>query len=153
MTTEEKCVYTAYIEDLINTKYRGDDRNTLGRCDVEARAMKKKFPELTIVKGFAHIDWGIPIDDSPEYYKYEPRREHHWLVDEEGNIYDPTAGQFPRITKYEPYKEGDHVRLGVCMNCGKPQWGPPMTACPTFCSDPCRIDYENYLYGERMKGE
>ena len=75
-----------YIQNLVDTKYQGDARRTLGRCKEEVEAMHEAFPELVIVKGFVYVDWGPG-------YENERIREHWWLKDTEGKIIDPTAGQ------------------------------------------------------------
>ena len=83
-----------------------------GRCRDAAEAMAGEFPELSIVKGHVHCP--------PPWFK----RGHWWCLSKDGDIVDPTAAQFPCIFKYEPYTEGDDVRLGKCMNCGEEIWGP-----------------------------
>jgi hypothetical protein len=118
-----------YIQELIDGKYQGDSRRTLGRCKEEVEAMHEAFPELVIVKGFIYTDFGAG-------YESERIREHWWLKDEEGTIFDPTAGQFPFIECYREYKEGDDVRIGKCMHCGTVLWGQPGTS-KTFCNDDC----------------
>ena len=121
--------YADHIKDRIDKVYAGDPRNTLGRCLDEAKIMKNKFPELTLIKGhvYAPPPWG--------------KRAHWWLTTPEGEIVDPTRGQFPPLfdSEYEPFKDGDDVRLGKCMNCGKELWGHPGDFVPYTCSEECRL--------------
>ena len=81
------------------------------------------------------------------------KRGHWWLTDEEGNIVDPTAGQFPIIVRYEPWSDGDPIRLGKCRNCGKEVWGVPeldelsgfVSNEKSFCDEHCYEAYGAYL--------
>lgn len=112
----------------------GGGFKTLGRCQQASREMKAAFPELEIVKGHVHCPepWG--------------KRGHWWLVDPEGNIVDPTAAQFPLIFEYEPYREGDEIRVGTCMDCGEALRGQPGTH-RTFCDKTCEETYLTYMNG------
>lgn len=127
--------YKKYIEKLIAEKYSGSPWNMLGQCQVESLAMQKVFPELAVVRGFV----SVMVPGSPG------RRGHWWCVDPDGNIVDPTRGQFECVVlDYEPYKEGDHVRLGRCMNCGAEIWGEPEKGRQDVCSKSCEeiLKYE-----------
>jgi hypothetical protein len=81
-----------------------------GKCKDGAKEMAAAFPELTVVLGHVYCSWG--------------KRGHAWLVNAEGTIVDPTASQFPDIFEYEPWKPGDTVRVGKCMECGEEIWEP-----------------------------
>lgn len=102
----------------------------LGRCNEACAEMLAEFPELRIVRGHVIVAvWG--------------KRGHVWLIDEEDSIVDPTAKQFPAILCYEPWKPGDEVRVGACMECGESIWeavdslegDPPPN--PGICSEEC----------------
>lgn len=109
--------YAEYIRMRIALKYGNEAWRTLGQCKPEVEAMKEKFPELEVVRG--HVTaWFSSVGPM--------RRAHWWLTDPEGNIVDPTAGQFELgVGDYEPWTEGDPIRLGRCMNCGEEIWGTP----------------------------
>lgn len=112
-----------------------DPSRTLGRCRQAAEAMARSFPELEVVRGhvLCPAPWG--------------RRGHWWAVSPEGDILDPTAGQFTLgIARYEPYVEGGDVRLGKCMECGTEIWGPPLGGIDSqFCDEACRHDFGRAL--------
>ena len=102
--------------------------------------MAQEFPELEIVRGFVIDDIGI-------------KHEHWWCKSkEDGEIIDPTSTQFRVITQYLPWKPGDLVRAGTCMNCGEPIYlsppsldEPPPDGVPCFCGDYCEQEYLRYL--------
>jgi hypothetical protein len=50
------------------------------------------------------------------------KRGHVWLVNPDGDVVDPTRGQFPGDITYEPWEPGDEVRVGTCMQCGAGIW-------------------------------
>jgi hypothetical protein len=81
---------------------------TLGRCREACSEMREFYPELREVRGHVFCQWG--------------QRGHVWLVDESGNIVDPTASQFPEIWRYEEWKLGGSVRVGRCRECGDGIW-------------------------------
>jgi hypothetical protein len=70
--------------------------------------MREAFPELQEVRGHVTTAWG--------------KDGHVWLVDPDGAIVDPTAGQYPYVAAYDPWKPGDEVCVGKCMNCGCQIW-------------------------------
>jgi hypothetical protein len=79
----------------------------IGKCIEYTEKMAADFPELTIVRGHYHCQyWGV--------------REHWWLIDERGNIIDPTANQYPSQGAgcYTPWSEGNDEPTGKCLNCG-----------------------------------
>lgn len=131
--------YEEYIKERIKDQYKGDPRLTLGKCVEEVHAMHQEFPELEVVKGHVYVEWFAG-------HQRERKRGHWWLVTSDGDIVDPTAGQFPVIERYEAYVEGAHVRVGTCMNCGEPLWGAPGAA-PTFCGRACELSYARYVCG------
>ena len=102
-------------------------------CKPAVEAMVKAFPELKAVPGHVWVPaWG--------------KRGHWWCATEDGEILDPTASQFPGISAYEPWKPGDEVRVGKCMNCGDELWAPiqrleETPATRSFCA-PLVIDGE-----------
>lgn len=103
----------------------------LGRCRDAVVEMRSAFPELTEVRGHVFCAWG--------------RRGHAWLVTSDGTIVDPTRGQFPGPVEYEPWKPGDTVRVGKCMNCGDEIWRPAQTLAEepkreSACSGDCEAE-------------
>ena len=131
--------YQEYIDNLIESKYEGDARTTLGKCMVEVPEMNKRFPELKEVRGFVYVEWFAG-------HQRERKREHWWLESPDGDIIDPTAGQFPVIEQYEAYEKGMDVRVGTCVNCGESLWGPPGTY-KQFCGEICEDSYRAYIQG------
>lgn len=97
--------------------------------------MAEAFPELRQVKG--HI-----------YDTFWGKRAHWWCVAPEGEIVDPTATQFPALERYEEYRAGDKVCVGVCMDCGTKLWADPTIPYDSrFCSKRCEDATINYLNG------
>jgi hypothetical protein len=114
----------------------GGPHGTLGRCKSAAEEMAVAFPELRVVRG--HVE-------CPEPWR---RRGHWWCETAADEIVDPTAAQFAcGILWYEKYRDGDPVRLGTCMDCGAPLWGPPDRGRQEFCGQRCRDSYAAYLNG------
>lgn len=114
--------YAAWIETYLN-RCDGMPRN---KCMAATAEMVTVFPELKVVAGFVFASGS--------------RIEHFWCVDPVGNVVDPTAAQFVGITSYVPWKPGDEIRVGKCMNCGDEIYGRPATldgkpAC--VCSKEC----------------
>lgn len=105
-----------------------------GACAAATRDMKAAFPDLVIVRGFVRFETG-------------GRAEHVWCTDVDGVIIDPTASQFEGEFTYEPFKPGDVVRVGRCMECGMAIYAAvdsldnPAHA-RSFCDDDCRRDFE-----------
>lgn len=104
-----------------------------GLCREAAEDMAKAFPALKVVRGHVHCLWG--------------KRGHWWCVDPEGNIVDPTVGQFPWVESYEEFHEGDEYRIGKCMNCGEEIWGssPEAVHSTMFCGQACESAMAHYL--------
>jgi hypothetical protein len=99
-----------------------------GLCREVSTDMQAAFPELRLVRGHVYCAWG--------------KRGHWWLETVQGDIVDPTKDQFPLIERYEEWEEGDEVRLGRCMECGKEIWGIPCDSFrPTFCSKCCERSF------------
>ncbi len=100
-----------------------------GKCAEITRAMAGAFPELTRVRGHYYCpSWG--------------ERSHWWLVGADGQVVDPTAGQFPSKGRghYEPWGEGNEEPTGMCPNCGEHCYKHH-----DMCSDACGIAYAAYL--------
>lgn len=136
--------YEAWI-----SMYRSRVPSTYGKCKEATAEMKAVFKELDIVRGHVWCAWG--------------QRSHFWCVDPKGNIVDPTADQFPGgVGEYMPWKPGDAVRVGKCMNCGDEIWRPVRTldeepqhasVCSEECEQKLRADFdaerEQYLQKAR----
>lgn len=122
--------YTIWIEQWLA------ENRAYGNCQAACTAMAEAFPELTTVPGHVSCDWGY--------------RAHWWLTDTDGNIVDPTVSQFGVVFDYCPWKPGDEVRVGKCMNCGDEIWRsvqvldpPPKQEC--ICSDECKVSFAKYM--------
>lgn len=105
--------YEKWIKDNVKSVYCS--------CREVTEEMRKKFPELTRVRGHYHcVLWG--------------RCPHWWLITAEGEIIDPTASQFPSrgAGYYEPWDESKPEPTGKCLNCGDYCYNGD--AC---CSDSC----------------
>lgn len=102
----------AKYKEWISSYVKSVDGFTRGKCGHATAAMKLEFPELSIVKGFAHCEWGAD--------------QHFWCIDPEGYIIDPTASQFGPLGPFE-YEELDlenpsdiaRIPVGKCMECGE----------------------------------
>lgn len=128
--------YQAWIQEHYPTY-----KEAYGSCNEASHAMKEAFPELTIVPGHVYCSWG--------------KRDHIWLTDPEGNIVDPTALQYQgTVSRYEPWKPGDAVRVGKCMNCGSDIYANlqsldgPAGRDTSICDAECAADFERYLQAE-----
>jgi len=78
-----------------------------GTCQSATREMVETFPELKAIPGHVMV---APAG----------RVEHWWCVTPQGEIVDPTAGQFGAgVGEYIPWTPGTQVRVGRCMNCGE----------------------------------
>lgn len=121
-------------EDWIATYLLKDGHNCgYGRCDVATKLMLRAFPELTRVAG--HVSTASM-----------GRRAHWWCTTPEGAIVDPTAAQFGAVEAYHPFKPGETVRVGTCMNCGDGIWKPCQDLKeppPSDCS--CSLECERAL--------
>lgn len=107
---------------------------TRGKCGAATAAMKEAFPELRIERGHVQAPWG--------------KDAHWWCVDTDGTIVDPTASQFQTWLSpedYEPYRDGDPVRVSTCMHCGEGVWRSDPKARPTFCGDECEQATAAYM--------
>jgi hypothetical protein len=89
--------YVEWIAACV-TRHKGHVR---GLCALACANMRKEFPELVEVRGWAN---GC---------------EHAWLTAPDGAVVDPTAAQFEgEPIVYVPFKPGDAVRVGRCHECG-----------------------------------
>jgi len=118
-----KTEYKTWIEENVSDTY--------GTCREVTERMAEAFPELRRVRGhyFCFL-WG--------------RRQHWWLEDEDGNIIDPTAHQFPS-KGYGDYEKWDESKLeptGICPNCGDLCYSGH-----TCCSEVCSNAYARYCTG------
>lgn len=109
-------------------------KEVLGTCAEITDKMNKEFPELRRVRG--HY-----------FCTVLGNREHWWLVDECGEIIDPTVGQFPSLGSgvYREWKEGDKEPTGKCINCGEYTFDSEQ-----ICSEICLLEVEK-LYSGRIK--
>lgn len=124
--------YDGWIAEYL----KAHDGFVLGDCHEATTAMVTAFPELQQVRGhvICPAPWG--------------KRAHWWCVAPDGKIIDPTRAQFTAgVLAYEPYVEGDEVRVGTCMNCGEAIWGDPQRASTDICSQRCYESYAAYLMG------
>ena len=97
----------------------------VGKCIERTNEMIVEFPELKIVKGFA-----CRVNGNGEVSK---KYLHQWLVNENGEIIDPTKGQYDAICFfYEEIQDDDPKPKGKCINCGNWVYDNSFT-----CSDKC----------------
>jgi hypothetical protein len=75
-----------------------------GMCKSACEEMKKVFPNLTLVGGKVLTIAG--------------EREHWWLLDENGQVVDPTRSQYEGEIDYIPWTPSMEIIIGKCMNCG-----------------------------------
>ena|ERR1019366_3033477 len=101
-----------------------------GLCGPATKEMVEAFPELKRAAGFAD---GV---------------EHFWCVAPDGEVVDPTGAQFGvcQIIEYSPFKPGDEVRIGTCMECGSPILAAVDTLDnpnhhKTFCDKDCQTSF------------
>ncbi len=117
--------YAAWIDAFV-----AQHKIVRGLCAVACAQMRSAFPELAEVRGWAD---GC---------------EHVWLVTPSGEIVDPTVAQFGGLVEeYRPFRAGDLVRVGRCMNCGDDIHkrverldDPRYATC--VCGDECRAALE-----------
>lgn len=102
-----------------------------GNCKGATALMVEAFPDLRRARGHYYCPaWGP--------------REHWWCVREDGEIVDPTAGQFPSKGHghYEEWDSSQPEPTGKCPECGAYAYDGN-----TFCSDGCDAKYMAYLNG------
>jgi len=113
--------YQDYIDKL-------DKDNLMGKCKEISEKMKEEFLELTLVRGHYYcLVWG--------------ERCHWWLVDENNEIVDPTALQFPTKGNgiYIPWVEGTEEPTGKCLNCSALVYKEKQFCCES-CEEEFRIN-------------
>jgi hypothetical protein len=104
-------------------------KDPLGTCAEHTQAMAQRFPELTRVRGhYLCLIWG--------------KREHWWLVCQDGSIVDPTVAQFPsgRLGTYILWDENKKEPTGMCPNCAEYCYDGMSS-----CSTQCELQYTAYL--------
>ena len=108
--------------------YVSESKVLNGACGSATLKMAAQFPELKRVPGHVRLVSG----GSPE---------HWWCETPDGQILDPTVGQWAEAPiEYVPWRPGDLVRMGRCMNCGESIYGRPESLDghrKTCCSDEC----------------
>lgn len=103
--------YAEWIERYAD-ECGGHDR-LRGMCGSATARMAREFPELRRVPGTIYFAAG--------------NSEHWWCETEAGEVVDPTASQFAGILSYSPWRPGDEVCVGKCMNCGEHIYDNPAT--------------------------
>lgn len=96
---------TDYNERMRHMIEESDYQKYRGRCKEMSEALVKADPTLTLVRGHYYCP----------YWSVDPH-PHWWVKDQEGNIIDPTALQFPSKGK-GIYTEFDGTV--ECSQCGK----------------------------------
>ncbi len=129
--------YSTWIKDWLSKN------NPYGKCHETSAEMAETFDDLEIVKGHVQTDWG--------------KRSHCWCVDPDGNIVDPTRSQFGFVSEYDPWKPGDEVRVGKCLNCGNEIWEAVQdldkSPIRSVCGKKCEDEFEAYLNEEMEEME
>lgn len=100
------------------------------KCAEATNEMIVAFSELKRIRGHVITECGH-------------ERPHWWLVDENGDIVDPTESQFAFIAMYIPYDESFGEPTGKCPHCGKLCYDHRFC-----CSDECDIAYAKYVRGD-----
>jgi len=116
--------YKDWVEEKVEDPYLN--------CIYYSELMTLDFPELKVVRGYYEdiINGMIP---------------HWWLVDEEGDIVDPTHSQLNGLCIKELYHEYDESQdkpTGKCKNCGEFCYDNNMV-----CSDKCKNEFLEHLNG------
>jgi hypothetical protein len=112
---------TKYV-DWINTNR---DKYSQNGCAEMTLDICEEFPSLTRVRGHYICDiWG--------------KWTHWWVIDENGEIIDPTVDQFPSkgLGTYIPNVEGTAEPVGKCINCGEYIFEAKSKSL-SFCSKNC----------------
>lgn len=116
--------------------YISKNKIIAGMCGSATTEMCKEFPELKRVPGHVMLVNGAYV-------------EHWWCIDEASNIIDPTASQWDFLPEeYIPWKPGDEVCVGRCMECGDSIYEKPDSLKGNrkeFCSNECKVDFTNTL--------
>lgn len=118
--------YRKWINDKVPTADAA-----YAKCAEITLAMAEEFLELDRVRGIYHCPiWG--------------KRTHWWLKDEDGNVVDPTAKQFPSggIGEYQEITNDEECPTGRCPNCGEMTY-----KFETVCSAKCYEEFRRYLIG------
>ena len=104
-------------------------------CEDATKKMIVVFPELTRVRGLAHVE---------EPYELPPTKvPHWWCEDKDGKIIDPTAHQYPTsILKYDSVDNSKGEPSGKCPNCGELCYEGSY-----LCSSSCEKEYVKYMNG------
>lgn len=116
--------YSQWISDWLASR----NGRVRGLCAPATQEMVAAFPELARTPGWISSNEGSS--------------EHFWCVAPDGSILDPTASQFTGQLVYEPFKPGDEVRVGRCLNCGSGIYMPVESLedesyARSICSDEC----------------
>ncbi len=119
--SNKTALYNEWIQNNVTESY--------GTCKEVTLKMQEAFPELRRVRGHYYCAiWG--------------ERGHWWLIDENGNIVDPTKAQFPSkgIGHYDEWDESQKELTGICPNCGDYCYDGN-----SVCSEACHISYASYI--------
>lgn len=95
------------MRDIYKDWMTANVTESYGQCLEVTEKMAAAFPELRRVRGHYYCPiWG--------------ERAHWWLVEECGEIVDPTAEQFPSkgTGEYVEWDESQAEPTGMCPNCG-----------------------------------
>ena len=120
------------------TGYKATVARQYGQCYNACSQLIKEFPELRLVRGWAHVDYDGLLQ----------KEEHWWCEESNGDIVDPTDDQWlvPSrgiVVGYEEYDEATHgpEPTGKCHDCGDYTYDGNY-----FCSERCEKSYMNYLH-------
>lgn len=130
-----------YAEWIREYESRNQDY-VAGLCADATRRMVVAFPELKRVAGTA--------------YSAMRTTEHWWCVAPDGTVVDPTARQFSGcgVVEYVPWKPGDEVRVGRCMNCGEDIYERVESLQGSrreICGETCEREMAAWINGEVTK--
>ena len=123
------------FSNWIDSRYP-DYITAVGKCAEACHAMKAAFPDLRLTNGEVEI------------IGYTEPRLHWWLVDEHGDIIDPTVRQFPSAPFYIEADENHPARnyeYKRCPNCGDHYYATPeRDGFGPLCSQNCATEYAAY---------
>lgn len=117
------------------------------RCQSSSQDMVEVFPELRRVRGYIKV---VNVNHSRFVLTEEEctsNTPHWWCETQDGEVIDPTAGQFKTIIGYDEYSEEKHgpLPIGKCMNCGGYVYTSEFNS---LCCEECEVSFTAYMSEE-----
>lgn len=117
---------TKYLKYIVFEK-----SEAFGNCEKVCRKITELEPDLRLVRGHYYCSvWG--------------ERQHWWLEDEGGNVFDPTCEQFPTKGNgvYVEWDNSQPEPTGLCPQCGEYIYNNE-----GYTHKKCAKDYVDYVLG------